>query len=137
MIYISSLSSLMIWRVFFSACLRGIIIWCPHPSHCSLKSIPILNTFQIALPHGCFFFNFNLSPTLISIKILISALLFVYMKLCAKQHANTKYGVNSYLLQHLPQYQLYYMFFKHGIPLQDAHDSLKSLFSLRSNANRR
>ena len=74
MIYVSSR---MIWRVFFSACLRGIIIWCPQPSHCNRKSIPILSTFQIALPHGCCFFSFNLSPTLISIKILISALLFV------------------------------------------------------------
>ena len=59
----------VIWRIFFSTCFLGIIIWCPQPIHFSLKSAPILKTSHSKLPQGCFFFNFTTSPTWISIRL--------------------------------------------------------------------
>ena len=57
----------LICLIFFSIWLLGVIIWCPQPTHLSLKSAPIRSTSHSKLPQGCAFFNINLSPTLISI----------------------------------------------------------------------
>lgn len=50
-------------RIFFSACGRAIIIWCPQPRHFIFKSMPTRKSSHSRLPHGCCFFIFTISPT--------------------------------------------------------------------------
>ena len=69
--------------MFFSACLLAIIIWCPQPIHFNRKSAPTLSTSHSLEPHGCCFFSFKISPTWISILILISAHVLCAYRVCA------------------------------------------------------
>lgn len=62
-------------RRFFSASVRLIMTWCPHPVHFKRKSCPIRRTSQVYAPQGCGFFSLMISPTRISIPLIPPALL--------------------------------------------------------------
>ena len=57
-------------RRFFSASVRFIMTWCPHPVHFKRKSCPIRRTSQVYAPQGCGFFSLMISPTRISIPLI-------------------------------------------------------------------
>ena len=57
-------------RRFFSARVRFIMTWCPHPVHFKRKSCPIRRTSQVYAPQGCGFFSLMISPTRISIPLI-------------------------------------------------------------------